>query len=145
MVYFSRFAREDIYMACFTLLLVVSVARYVRDRKMRWLVLAALAFAFSYATKEATFLTIAVFGSFIGALVVWELGLTMVDSRERRSERLLRGIFSRLLLLSFCCSISIVLGLVGKVFLWLVQSALYLCHRSEKYHSLRSLCPGIEG
>ena len=39
MVYFSRFAREDIYMACFTLLLVVSIARYVRDRKMRWLIL----------------------------------------------------------------------------------------------------------
>lgn len=75
MVYFSRFAREDIYMACFTMLLVVSVARYVRDRKMRWLVLAALAFALSYATKEATFLTVAIFGSFMGALIVWEIGL----------------------------------------------------------------------
>ena len=63
MVYFSRFAREDIYMACFTLLLVVSVARYIRDRKIRWLLLAALAFSLSYATKEATFLTIAVLGA----------------------------------------------------------------------------------
>ena len=35
MVYFSRFAREDIYMACFTLLLVIAVARYIRERKMR--------------------------------------------------------------------------------------------------------------
>src|SRR5437667_12121111 len=75
MVYFSRFAREDIYMACFTLLLVVSVARYVRDRQMRWLILAALAFSLSYATKEATFLTVAVFGSFFGGLLAWELGL----------------------------------------------------------------------
>lgn len=75
MVYFSRFAREDIYMACFTLFLVVSVARYVHERKMRWLVLAALSFAFSYATKEATFLTIAVFGSFMGGLIAWELGV----------------------------------------------------------------------
>ncbi len=77
MVYFSRFAREDIYMACFTLMMVVSVARYVRDRKMRWLLLAALAFALSYATKEATFLTIAVFGSFLGALIAWEIGLRL--------------------------------------------------------------------
>jgi len=76
MVYFSRFAREDIYMACFTLLMVVAVARYVRDRKMRWIVLAAVAFALSYATSEATFLTIAVFGSFLAALVVWEIGLS---------------------------------------------------------------------
>ncbi|HLG61352.1 MAG TPA: flippase activity-associated protein Agl23 [Ktedonosporobacter sp.] len=75
MVYFSRFAREDIYMACFTLLLVVSVARYVRSRRMGWLIMAGVAFALSYATKEATFLSIAVFGSFFGALFVWELGL----------------------------------------------------------------------
>ncbi|HEY4384024.1 MAG TPA: flippase activity-associated protein Agl23, partial [Ktedonobacteraceae bacterium] len=74
MVYFSRFAREDIYMACFTLLLVVAVARFLRERTMRWLVIASAAFALSYATKEATFLTIAVFGSFLGALAAWELG-----------------------------------------------------------------------
>lgn len=74
LVYFSRFAREDIYMACFTLLIVVAAARYVRDRKMRWIVLAAAAFALSYATKEATFLSIAIFGSFFGALLAWELG-----------------------------------------------------------------------
>src|SRR5579885_3546969 len=51
MVYFSRFAREDIYMACFTLLLVVSVARYVRSRRMGWLVISAAGFALAYATK----------------------------------------------------------------------------------------------
>ncbi len=86
MVYFSRFAREDIYMACFTLLLVVSVARYIRERKMRWLVLAFCAFALSYATKEATFLTVAIFGSFLGALVAWELGLR-IAVRARFSEQ----------------------------------------------------------
>ncbi|HZR40074.1 MAG TPA: flippase activity-associated protein Agl23, partial [Ktedonobacteraceae bacterium] len=75
MVYYSRFAREDIYMACFTLLLVVGVARYLRSRKIGALILAAVAFALSYATKEATFLTIGIFGSFFGALIVWELGL----------------------------------------------------------------------
>jgi uncharacterized protein (TIGR03663 family) len=85
MVYFSRFAREDIYMACFTLLLVVGLARYIRSRKMRWLVIAALAFSFSYATKEATFLTVAVFGSFLAALIVWELGLR-VPLRAHFSE-----------------------------------------------------------
>jgi uncharacterized protein (TIGR03663 family) len=74
MVYFSRFAREDIYMACFTLLLVVATGRYIRERKMRWIVLGASAFALSYATSEATFLTMAVFGSFLGALLMWELG-----------------------------------------------------------------------
>ncbi len=88
MVYFSRFAREDIYMACFTLLLVIGVVRYVQERKMSWLMLAAAAFALSYATSEATFLTIAVFGAFLGGLLAWELGLrwrlrSEVSARER--------------------------------------------------------------
>ena len=85
MVYFSRFAREDIYMACFTMVLVVGILRYVRDRKLRWLIIAALGFAFSYATKEATFLTIAVFGSFFIGLLFWELGLK-IPFRKRYSD-----------------------------------------------------------
>jgi predicted membrane-bound mannosyltransferase len=75
MVYFSRFAREDIYMAFFTLLLVVCVACYLSVRRRGWLIGAAIAFSLSYATKEATFLTIAIFGSFLGALLAWELGV----------------------------------------------------------------------
>src|SRR5260370_7536750 len=64
-------------MAFFTLVMVVGVARYVRERKMRWLVIAAAGFSFSYATKEATFLTVLLFGSFLGALIAWEFGLKM--------------------------------------------------------------------
>ena len=56
------------------MLLVVSVARYMRSRKMRWLILASAAFTLSYATKEATFLTILTFGAFAAALIVWEIG-----------------------------------------------------------------------
>jgi uncharacterized protein (TIGR03663 family) len=85
MVYFSRFAREDIYMAFFTLLMVVGIARYVHTRKMRWLVIAAAGFSFSYATKEATFLTILLFGSFLGVLIAWELGLK-VSLRSRFNQ-----------------------------------------------------------
>ena len=87
LVYFSRFAREDIYMACFTLLLVVAVGRYVRTRKGFWLAIAASAFSLSYATKEATFLTIAVFGSFLGAVVMWEIGLKWSVRPSVRSGR----------------------------------------------------------
>src|SRR5437762_3083920 len=73
MVYFSRFAREDIYMACFTLLFIVAVIQYIRTRKLGWAILSSVSFVLSYATKEATFLSIAVFGSFAGALLVWEI------------------------------------------------------------------------
>lgn len=74
LVYFSRFSREAIYMAFFTFLMVVAIARYMRERKMRWIIIAAMGFALSYATSEATFLTIAVFGSFLFALIAWEIG-----------------------------------------------------------------------
>ncbi|MBO0781203.1 MAG: TIGR03663 family protein [Ktedonobacteraceae bacterium] len=85
MVYYSRFAREDIYMAFFTLLLVVCLVRYVQSRHMGWLIGAAAAFALSYATKEATFLTVGVFGSFFGAVLAWELGVRL-PIRERVDE-----------------------------------------------------------
>ncbi|WP_376793617.1 flippase activity-associated protein Agl23, partial [Thermogemmatispora sp.] len=82
LVYYSRFAREDIYMACFTLVLVVGLVRYVQERKLRWLLVGVLGLALSYATKEATFLTLAVVGSYGGGVLVWELG-----SRWRVRER----------------------------------------------------------
>ncbi len=85
LVYFSRFAREDIYFAFFTFVMVVGVARYVRDRKMRWLVVAAAGFSFAYATKESIFLMMGTFGCFLGALVVWELGLR-IPLRSRRGQ-----------------------------------------------------------
>ncbi len=85
MVYFSRFAREDIYMAFFTLLMVVAAGRYVRDRQLRWVVIGALAFSFSYATKEATFLTIAIFGSFLLGVLAWDLGLAFKRNASESS------------------------------------------------------------
>ncbi len=78
LVYYSRFAREDIYMACFTLLMIVATARYIRERRAGWLLTAAIAFTLCYATKESTFLLIGIFGSFIGALLAWELGVRRV-------------------------------------------------------------------
>ena len=126
MVYFSRFAREDIYMACFTLLLVVSAARYVRDRKMRWLVLAALAFALSYATKEATFLTVAVFGSFMGALIVWEIGLRRkipLQAAEKSTPWYVPRTTAPIVLLAYF----VVAGLAAKAFFgWLKALSIYV-------------------
>lgn len=126
MVYFSRFSREDIYMACFTLLLVVAVARYIRDRKMRWLVIAAAAFSLSYATKEATFLTIAVFGSFLGGLIVWEIGkrlkLSSPEQKRTLATALVPRTFAPIALLLYI----VVAGIAAKILLrWLDYLAVY--------------------
>ncbi|HWS83393.1 MAG TPA: flippase activity-associated protein Agl23 [Ktedonobacteraceae bacterium] len=125
MVYFSRFAREDIYMACFTLLLVAAVGRYVRTRKGFWLAIAASAFSLSYATKEATFLTIAVFGSFLGAVVMWEIGLKWsVRPSVRSGRKSVRALLARYLpktgspitlLLYFLILLPIAKGVLGEL------------------------------
>lgn len=74
LLYFSRFLRNDIYIAVWTLGLVVAIWRYVDGRQMRYLVAAAALMALSFATKETTFITIAVFVLFFNGWVAWQLG-----------------------------------------------------------------------
>jgi len=87
-LYFSRFAREDIYIACITLaLLAVTFRFFARPRRHHPALFGAL-LAMSFATKESTFITVFVAGSFFvlaigwqaragglrGAPIVWALG-----------------------------------------------------------------------
>jgi uncharacterized protein (TIGR03663 family) len=72
-VYFSRFAREDIYAAFLTLVLIVLVFRFL-DSPRRWHPAAILGFlAASFATKETTFITVFVAGTFFVTVAVVEL------------------------------------------------------------------------
>lgn len=128
MVYFSRFSREDIYMAFFTLLLVISVARYMRDRKGLWLSLALIGLVLAYATKEATFLMMAVFGSFLGALVAWEMGAKrQLLSAKRRLW------FPKTASLFFLIGYFLLLGIVASIFFgWMKSFSLYLSDPASK-------------
>ncbi len=68
-LYFSRFAREDIYIAAITLaMLVVAFRFFERPRKYHPAVLGAL-LALSFATKESTFITAFVAGTFFLAVL----------------------------------------------------------------------------
>src|SRR4051812_36927659 len=63
-LYFGRFAREDIYVAAITLGLLVSIWCYIdRPRKYHPAIIGAF-LAASFATKETTFITVFVMGSF---------------------------------------------------------------------------------
>ena len=63
-LYYSRFAREDIYVACITLALLVVTFRFLdRPRRHQPALIGAL-LALSFATKETTFITVFVFGLF---------------------------------------------------------------------------------
>jgi uncharacterized protein (TIGR03663 family) len=63
-LYFSRFAREDIYFACITLALLVVTFRFLahpRRSQPGWI---GALLALSFATKETTFITLFVAGTF---------------------------------------------------------------------------------
>jgi uncharacterized protein (TIGR03663 family) len=63
-LYYSRFAREDIYIACITLALLVVTFRFLeRPRRHQPALIGAL-LALSFATKESTFITVFVAGTF---------------------------------------------------------------------------------
>jgi predicted membrane-bound mannosyltransferase len=59
LLYYSRFARNDIFIAVWTVLLFAGVWRYREDGRFRWLLLIAAVLALSFATKETTYLTAA--------------------------------------------------------------------------------------
>jgi len=73
-VYFSRFLREDIYFNFFMFAMVVAALRYAHQRTLWRFILLVAATIFAYATFEGTFLALAVFGSFLAVLCVWDLG-----------------------------------------------------------------------
>jgi uncharacterized protein (TIGR03663 family) len=63
-LYYSRFAREDIYIACITLALLAVTFRFLdRPRPHQPALIGAL-LALSFATKESTFITVFVAGTF---------------------------------------------------------------------------------
>ena len=74
-LYYSRFTREDIYFALWTMLFFVGFVRWLdargRPEGGRWLVVAAAGFALSWATKESTaFVTTPIVLGFIAGIFV---------------------------------------------------------------------------
>ena len=101
-VYFSRFLREDIYFACFTYAVVVCAVQWARKRSTGWLIATVLAFVLAYATKEAIYLNLVIWGSFLVLLAVWEIGHYVSDRLPRvfsARERAFFGHAAPLLLL----------------------------------------------
>lgn len=70
-LYFSRFSRNDIYIAVWSLLLVVFLWRFIRGGSLRWLYTTAGVLALSFATKETTFLFVVTLAGFF---LLWKAG-----------------------------------------------------------------------
>ena len=81
LLYYSRFAREDIYFAAFSLALVICLWRYIEEQRPQYLYASAVLLALSFATKETTFVFVAVVLLFLNLWVAAEL------ARPSRSTR----------------------------------------------------------
>ena len=86
LLYYSRFARNDVLAALWTVLLIAAVWRYREEGRERWLVLAAAVLALSFATKETAYLVAALLLLYLNA------GLTaaLLDQRGLRGDDRLR-------------------------------------------------------
>jgi uncharacterized protein (TIGR03663 family) len=71
-LYFSRFAREDIYIACITLAMLVVALRFLSRPGPHHLPLLGALLALSFAVKESTFITLFVVGTFLIGAVAWQ-------------------------------------------------------------------------
>lgn len=73
LLYFSRFAREDIYVAFFTLGLFVCVWRYLQQPRRLYLYLIAALMALTFATKEVAYIIAAMLLVYLDLLAAREL------------------------------------------------------------------------
>jgi uncharacterized protein (TIGR03663 family) len=71
-LYFSRFTREDIYTAFWTLAIVVCIWRYLAEKRNLYLYLTGAFMALSFATKETTYMTVAIFLAFLEVMLTAE-------------------------------------------------------------------------
>ncbi len=83
LLYYSRFARNDLFMAVFALLLVTAIWRYRDDGRFRWLVVAALALTLSFCAKETAYLTAAILLLYVNAVLTG----VILDRREVHGPR----------------------------------------------------------
>jgi uncharacterized protein (TIGR03663 family) len=71
-LYYSRFIRMDIFAAAFEILMFVLVVKYLRERKDLYLYLLAAVLSLLFCTKEISYITTFIFGTFLVILLAWE-------------------------------------------------------------------------
>ena len=86
LLYFSRFARNDIYIAVFTLATVIVIWRYLKEQKQSYLYALPVLLMLGFVTKEVTFITTAIF------LIYLEFQLTSDLVDQLRASRSMRPV-----------------------------------------------------
>ncbi|MEX2236002.1 MAG: flippase activity-associated protein Agl23 [Dehalococcoidia bacterium] len=87
LLYFSRFARGDMFVAVWTLLMVIFIWRYLANPRPAFLAGLAAALALSFATKETTFLTSLIFIGYLNVYTGRELWRRLEGKPVERIQR----------------------------------------------------------
>ncbi len=112
-VYFSRFLREDIYFNFFMFAMVICAVQFARKRTITWFALTIAATVLAYATFEGIFLTFAIFGAFLGALLIWEAAASIADLLPSELKLRERLFFTRAALLVVFGGIGLVIAYIA--------------------------------
>lgn len=64
-LFHSRYIREDMPAILGAMIMVIAIWHYIESRQFRWLMWLTLGFAILYASKEVSFIYVAIFGSFL--------------------------------------------------------------------------------
>jgi predicted membrane-bound mannosyltransferase/sugar lactone lactonase YvrE len=92
LLYYSRFFRNELYMAVWTFGIVICIWRYLDEAKPRYLYIMATLMALSFATKEVTFITVAIVLVFVDLMLAIELGRRRVGEGPSRFAVLARTV-----------------------------------------------------
>lgn len=73
LLFHSRYIRDDIFMAFFTVVWIYGLFRYVDARRLRYLVVIVAGMAFGFATMENHFIHGAIIGAFVAFWALWQV------------------------------------------------------------------------
>lgn len=116
MLYYSRFARGDVYVVVWDLLMVVAMWRYFQSEDRRFLWLGAAALSLAFATKEVTYLTALIFGGYllvVTARELWPRIKGRLDLRSISPPAAFLIVFWTLVIPQGAAAILLVLGWLG--------------------------------
>jgi len=81
LLYFSRFAREDIYIAFFMLAMAICIWRYLAQPRRLYLYLIAALLALCFATKEVAYIAVAMLLVYLNLAAAQELAAQILSTR----------------------------------------------------------------
>lgn len=73
--YYSRYIRHDVYVIIWALIIFIATVYYLKERKDKYLWWFAGGLALMFATKEVSFIYVAIFGSFLALRLFMRLAL----------------------------------------------------------------------